>query len=203
MATDDETAGSLRRPGGAGLPDQALCAAGPPGPCAPEAAAREFSVNSYVRPEILTHDRQRAATYLSDPLVVRPIAVTTLLDVLAAGRRAVTEAGTIDVPVQLLVSGSDYVVDRRAQYAFFEGLGPVAKEVYEFPGFYHDTLGEAERAGPIAEARRFILTQNGPMPDPEERFQPVANRPELAVGDQSSSRSIRSAPETPQSLSIN
>ncbi len=163
----------------------------------------EFSVNSYVRPDMLTHDRQRAATYLSDPLIVRPIAVTTLLDVLVAGRQAVTEAGTIEVPVQLLVSGNDYVVDRRVQFAFFEGLGPVAKEVHEFPGFYHDTLGEAERAGSIAEARRFILTQNGPMPNPEERFQPVANRPELAVGDQSSSRSIRSTPETPQSLPIN
>jgi alpha-beta hydrolase superfamily lysophospholipase len=123
----------------------------------------EFQVNSYVKPGLLTHDPKRSASYASDPLITRPIAVTTLLDVLAAGRRAVAEAGSIDVPVQLLVSGSDYVVDRRAQYAFFEGLGPAAKEVHDFPGFYHDTLGEAERARPISEARRFILEQHTPV----------------------------------------
>jgi len=117
----------------------------------------EFEVKSYVRPGLLTHDPERVASYASDPLIVRPIAVTTLLDVLAAGRQAVAEAGAINVPVQVLISGSDYVVDRRAQYAFFEGLCQAAGEVHDYPGFYHDTLGEAERAKPIAEARRFVL----------------------------------------------
>ena len=117
----------------------------------------EFRVNSYVRPGLLTHDRERAASYASDPLITLPIAATTLLDVLAAGRQAVAEAAKIEIPVQVLTSGSDYVVDRRAQYAFFENLVSAAKEVHDYPGFYHDTLGEADRQKPIAEARRFIL----------------------------------------------
>jgi alpha-beta hydrolase superfamily lysophospholipase len=125
----------------------------------------EFEVKSYVRPSLLTHDPERVASYGSDPLIVRPIAVTTLLDVLAAGRQAVAEAGAINVPVQVLTSGSDYVVDRRAQYAFFEGLGSAAGEVHDYPGFYHDILGEAEREKPIAEARRFIQQHHAQAAD--------------------------------------
>jgi alpha-beta hydrolase superfamily lysophospholipase len=116
----------------------------------------EFQVKSYVRPDLLTHDPERVASYASDPLIVRPIAATTLLDVLAAGRQAVAEARAINIPVQVLTSGSDYVVDRRAQHAFFEGLGSAEREMHDYPGFYHDILGEADREKPIAEARRFI-----------------------------------------------
>lgn len=116
-----------------------------------------FHVNSYVRPEMLTHDADRAASYKSDPLITRPISVGTLLDVSKAGRQAVAEAGAIQVPVQMLISGSDYVVERRPQMTFFDRLVCEHKECHDFPGFYHDTLGEAERAKPIAEARRFIL----------------------------------------------
>ncbi len=116
-----------------------------------------FHVNSYVRPEMLTHDAGRAASYKSDPLITRPISVGTLLDVSDAGRRAVAEAEVIDVPVQMLISGRDYVVERRPQTVFFDRLACAHKEWHDFPGFYHDTLGEAERAKPIGEARRFIL----------------------------------------------
>jgi alpha-beta hydrolase superfamily lysophospholipase len=121
-----------------------------------------FQVNSYVRPEMLTHDSDRAASYKTDPLITRPISVGTLLDVSSAGQKAVAEAGTITVPVQMLTSGSDYVVERRPQMAFFDRLACQRKERHDFPGFYHDTLGEAERAKPIAEARRFILNLTGP-----------------------------------------
>ncbi|MFX6759883.1 alpha/beta hydrolase, partial [Acinetobacter baumannii] len=38
-----------------------------------------FFVNSYVKAKYLTHDRQRQASYDSDPLISRPISVNILL----------------------------------------------------------------------------------------------------------------------------
>lgn len=117
----------------------------------------KFFVNSYVKPRFLTHDRERAASYASDALITRPIAVNVLLDLYDTAERIVADAQAIRVPTQLLVSGSDLVVRTGPQQRFFERLGASLKEHIVLPGFYHDTLGERDRAHAVAQARRFIL----------------------------------------------
>ena len=56
------------------------------------------------------------------------------------------DARAIIVPTQLLISGADWVVHHGPQHAFFERLGAPIKERHVFPGFFHDTLGERDRA---------------------------------------------------------
>jgi hypothetical protein len=68
----------------------------------------------------------------------------------------IEDAGAIQTPVQMLISGSDWVVHQGPQNRFFERLGSAAKERHVFPGFYHDTLGEKDRHLPIAKAKAFI-----------------------------------------------
>lgn len=117
-----------------------------------------FFVNSYVKGKYLTHDPQRVATYNQDPLITRPIAVNILLDLNKTAERIVSDASAITLPVQMLVSGNDYVVYRQPQLDFYQKLRSPIKELHVLTGFYHDTLGEKERVQAFDKMRKFIDT---------------------------------------------
>lgn len=119
----------------------------------------KFFVNSYVKAKFLTHDPERIASYDTDPLITRPIAVNILLDLYETAERIVADAAAITVPTQLLISGADWVVHRGPQDQFFDRLGARVKEKVVLDGFYHDTLGERDRAKAVAAARRFIVRE--------------------------------------------
>lgn len=121
----------------------------------------DFRVNSYVKPGALTHDPERIASYNADPLITRPISVRVLLGLYSASERIVADAQAIQVPTQLLISGADWVVRRKPQQQFFERLGSGVKEMHLFKGWYHDTLGERDRALAIGKAREFIVRMFG------------------------------------------
>ncbi len=115
-----------------------------------------FFVNSYVDARLLTHDAERIASFRADPLISRTISANMLLELHDAGQRIVADAAAITVPTQLLISGSDWVVREPPQRAFFARLSSRVKELRHLPGFFHDTLGERDRAPVVAEMRRFI-----------------------------------------------
>jgi alpha-beta hydrolase superfamily lysophospholipase len=117
----------------------------------------DFNVNSYVKPKALTHDPERIASYLADPLIRRPNSVNILLALYSTADRIIEDAQAIRTPTQLLISGADFVVHHRPQHVFFERLGTKEKEKHVFAGFYHDTLGEQDRGPAIAKARGFLL----------------------------------------------
>ncbi len=132
-----------------------------------------FDVQSYVKARMLTHDPSRAASFDADPLITRAISVDILLGLNDAAERVVADAAAITVPTQLLVSGSDYVVEAGPQHRFYERLGSRTKERHVLPGFYHDTLGELGRAPAVAAVRRFFT----------ERFERPLERPSLQDAD--------------------
>ena len=137
-----------------------------PGLALLQAVIGNFHVMSYVKGSALTHDPERATSYATDPLIRRPISVKILLAVYTTSDRIIEDAQAIRIPTQLLISGSDWVVHRKPQYEFFERLGSSVKEKHEFPGFYHDTLGEKDRLLPIGKAREFILKTFADAPEP-------------------------------------
>ncbi|MCU0229206.1 MAG: bifunctional alpha/beta hydrolase/class I SAM-dependent methyltransferase [Bryobacterales bacterium] len=136
----------------------------------------DFTVKSYVKAGLLTHDRQRAKSYHEDPQVTRDIASPLLIDLHDTSNRLVQDAAAITIPTQLLLSGADYVVNHKPQHSFFARLGSPIKELHTFDGFFHDTFGETQRHLPIAEARRFLLQQfdstpsNACIPGPRAGF---------------------------------
>ncbi len=136
-----------------------------PGLALLQAMIGNFHVMSYVKGSALTHDPERAASYATDPLIRRPISVKILLAVYTTSDRIIDDAQAIRTPTQLLISGSDWVVHRKPQHDFFNRLGSAIKETHEFPGFYHDTLGEKDRHLPIAKAREFLLKMFAAAPD--------------------------------------
>ena len=117
----------------------------------------KLHVNSYVKPGALTHDAERIASYKADPMIQRPISVKVLLGLYSTADRVIDDAGAIQTPTQMLISGKDFVVHSSAQDRFYERLGSTFKERHVFEGFYHDTLGEKDRHLPIGKARDFVL----------------------------------------------
>ena len=115
-----------------------------------------FFVNSYVKAKFLTHDPARIKSFKTDKLITRPIASNILLDLYDTAERIVPDARAIIAPVQMFISGSDFVVRHKPQHEFFVNLASPLKERHVLPGFFHDTLGEKDRAPVLAEIRRFI-----------------------------------------------
>ena len=134
-----------------------------------------FFVNSYVKAKFLTHDPMRIASFESDPLITRPIASNILLDLYDTAERIVPDARAIVVPTQLLISGNDWVVRHKPQHEFYVNLASPLKERHLLPGFFHDTLGEKDRAPALAKVKRFI----------EERFADAPQTLNLLHADKS------------------
>jgi alpha-beta hydrolase superfamily lysophospholipase/SAM-dependent methyltransferase len=128
----------------------------------------DFTVTSYVKGKVLTHDPERVASYDTDPLVSRVISGEILLGLLDAGDRLVADAQAIRTPTLLLVSGKDWVVRREPQLSFFERLGSATKECVVLPDFFHDTLGERDRSRALSPLRGFLdRIFRAPLEDPD------------------------------------
>jgi alpha-beta hydrolase superfamily lysophospholipase len=115
-----------------------------------------FFVKSYVKSKFLTHDPERIASFDADTLITRDISVNILLALYTTAERIVADAQAITVPLQLLISGDDWVVHHGPQHDFFNRLGSTVKERHVLPGFYHDTLGERDRRDAIDRIHAFI-----------------------------------------------
>jgi alpha-beta hydrolase superfamily lysophospholipase len=124
-----------------------------------QALRGNFYVNSYVKSKFLTHDPERQKSFDDDKLITRAISVNILLSLYEAAERVVADAQAITVPTQLLISGADWVVHHKPQHDFFARLGTPVKEKHVLDGFYHDTLGEANRQPALNKVRTFILSR--------------------------------------------
>ncbi len=126
-----------------------------------------FFVNSYVKAKFLTHDPERVSSYESDELISRPISVNILIALYETAERIVSDAAAINIPTQLLISGADWVVHHKPQHEFYERLGSPIKERHILEGFFHDTLGERDRALVLNKIHDFIsLRFNEPYSRP-------------------------------------
>ena len=115
-----------------------------------------FFVKSYVKAHYLTHDIARQHSYNHDSLIAPAISVRVLLGLYDLASRLVHNAHQITTPIQMLISGSDFVVHAAPQHEFYNRLGSHIKERHVFKGFYHDTLGEKQREDVFVQMRRFI-----------------------------------------------
>jgi alpha-beta hydrolase superfamily lysophospholipase/SAM-dependent methyltransferase len=113
-------------------------------------------VKSYVKSKMLTHDREQAARYDSDPLIFRQIAVNVLLDLHDTAKRLVADAGAIQTPMLMIGAGKDWVVSLKAQQKFFDRLSSTQKRFEIYPDAYHAIFHETNRHEIIRLAREFV-----------------------------------------------
>src|SRR6059058_5194937 len=113
-------------------------------------------VKSYVKSKMLTHDREQAARYDSDPFIFRQIAVNVLLDLHDTAKRLVADAGAIRTPTLMIGAGKDWVVSLKAQQKFFDRLSSTHKCFEIFPEAYHAIFHETNRRDVIRLVREFV-----------------------------------------------
>jgi alpha-beta hydrolase superfamily lysophospholipase/SAM-dependent methyltransferase len=126
-------------------------------------------VKSYVKSAMLTHDREQAYKYTTDPMIFPQISVNLLLDLYDTSTRLIADAGAITVPTLLLVAGSDWVVKTSAQDKFFDRLSSPIKQLEMLPGFHHAVFHEKDRRLVVDLIREFV----------DERFAEPPERPPL------------------------
>ena len=114
-------------------------------------------VKSYVKSKMLTHDREQAALYDSDPLIFRQIAVNLLLDLHDTAKRLVADAGAIQTPALMIGAGKDWVVSLKAQREFFDQLSSTDKRFEIFPDAYHAIFHDTTRAEVVELVRKFVV----------------------------------------------
>ena len=113
-------------------------------------------VKSYVKSKMLTHDREQAARYDSDPVIFRQIAVNVLVDLHDTAKRLLADAGAIQTPTLMIGAGKDWVVSLQAQQKFFDGLSSAEKRFETFPDAYHAIFHETNRRDVVGLIRQFV-----------------------------------------------
>ena len=112
-------------------------------------------VSSYVKAQVLTHDKEAQQAYNADPLISNSISTDLLIDTHATGQRLLDDAGAITVPTFVLCAGKDYVVDKQAERQFYEAINTPVKRWQLYPDSYHAIFHETNKADVFADCIAF------------------------------------------------
>ncbi|PYE40096.1 alpha/beta fold hydrolase [Psychrobacter fozii] len=112
-------------------------------------------VSSYVKAQVLTHDKDAQQAYNADPLISNSISTDLLIDTHATGQRLLDDAGAITVPTFVLCAGKDYVVDKQAERTFYEAINTPTKRWQLYPDSYHAIFHETNKADVFADCIDF------------------------------------------------
>jgi len=112
-------------------------------------------VSSYVKAQVLTHDKDAQQAYNADPLISNSISTDLLIDTHATGQRLLDDAGAITVPTFVLCAGKDYVVDKQAEREFYEAISTPIKRWQLYPDSYHAIFHETNKADVFADCIEF------------------------------------------------
>ena len=116
----------------------------------------KLAVTSYIRSSMLTHSKEQAALYDSDPLIAKSISARVLLELADTAQRVVSAAAAIDTPVLMLVAGKDVVVSQAPQQTFFARLSSKLKRYVLLEDSYHAIFHESDTAQALDASRQFI-----------------------------------------------
>ncbi|MCG3873382.1 alpha/beta fold hydrolase [Psychrobacter sp. Ps7] len=125
-------------------------------------------VSSYVKAQVLTHDKDAQQAYNADSLISNSISTDLLIDTHATGQRLLDDAGAITVPTFVLCAGKDYVVDKQAERDFYEAINTTNKRWRLYPDSYHAIFHETNKADVFADCINFaeqVFSKDVKAPD--------------------------------------
>ncbi|PWK06224.1 alpha-beta hydrolase superfamily lysophospholipase [Psychrobacter immobilis] len=125
-------------------------------------------VSSYVKAQVLTHDKDAQQAYNADPLISNSISTDLLIDTHATGQRLLDDASAITVPTFVLCAGKDYVVDKQAERDFYEAINATDKRWQLYPDSYHAIFHETNKADVFADCINFaeqVFSKDVKAPD--------------------------------------
>lgn len=102
-------------------------------------------VDSELESEAISRDPNVVKDYLDDPLVSQKISARWYSEFLKAIKRAHRDAASLQVPMLLMQSGSDRLVDPKAPERWTKTAPREQVELVIWEGLYHEMLNEPEK----------------------------------------------------------
>lgn len=115
-----------------------------------------FSLPNGIDPGLLSHDADVVERYRHDPLVTDRVTARLYAEMLAAMDRVARRAVQLRVPCLVLLAGDDALVSVSVARNVFVRLGTEDKEVYLYPGYYHELFNEVGKEEPLARLRGWL-----------------------------------------------
>lgn len=116
----------------------------------------DFTQDSGLNPDVMTHDKQVVEAYKNDPLVCRRISLRLYREMMSMIREKERIAGGLDSSVLIVQSGRDLIVSKDAVLSFYGGLKSSSKELKVYKGFYHEVLNELDRAAVLTDIGAWV-----------------------------------------------
>ncbi|MFA9458210.1 lysophospholipase [Halalkalibacter sp. AB-rgal2] len=116
-----------------------------------------FSADSGLKTEHLTRNEEIRERYSHDELRVKKVSVRWYQELMKAMRLAHRYPEKLpDIPLMVLQSGEDYVVNKEEVRAWFDLLLTQEKYYKEWEGLYHELFNEPERKQVFRHAIGFV-----------------------------------------------
>ena len=95
--------------------------------------------------QAISRDPEVVRAYIDDPLVSSKVSARWYAEILRSIERAHADAGGLRVPILLMQSGSDRLVDPAAPARWARSAPPGLVEVVHWEGLYHEMFNEPEK----------------------------------------------------------
>jgi alpha-beta hydrolase superfamily lysophospholipase len=116
-----------------------------------------LSLPSGIDGDQVTHDKERARSYESDPLVLKIANARWFTEARAAQDRTIASAKKVTLPLCIVMGAADPVAKVESARAFFDAAGSTDKVWDARPGLFHEVLNEPEWPDIAARFADFIL----------------------------------------------
>ena len=101
-------------------------------------------MDNRINPNLLSRNEETVKNYVSDPLVHRKISIKLARDFFVESKKAIEEAGKIQIPTLITVGDSDEVTPPVGAREFYKRLGTETKKLLEYEGAYHELFEDPE-----------------------------------------------------------
>ncbi|MES2318725.1 MAG: lysophospholipase [Pseudomonadota bacterium] len=108
----------------------------------------------------LSHDARVVEAYKADPLVHGKISARLLTSMLASMAFCQAQAGTLSIPVRMLISGDDHLVDADGSRRFFAQLPQERAQLTVYDELYHEIFNETGSQRPFADLSSWLAEQD-------------------------------------------
>lgn len=114
--------------------------------------------------EAISRDPNVVRAYIEDPLVSRKVSARWYAEILRAMDRAHAHAGQLQLPVLLMQSGSDRLVDPAAPARWAEAAPAGRVERVNWEGLYHEMFNEPEKSEVRGRTLEWLQARLGQSP---------------------------------------
>jgi len=107
-----------------------------------------ITMGNELDPNQVSRDPEVVKKYIEDPLVHDRVSARFYTSTVAAVEQAHKRAGEIKIPILVMQSGADGMVDPEGAREFFEKVSSPDKTLKYWEGFYHEMFNEVEKEKP-------------------------------------------------------